>query len=238
MGSRRRRSLGQHYLTDASVIDLMVRTAGITKADRVLEVGTGRGVVTRELCKAAERVEAFEIDRENYLTTKRVGLDRLTLHLEDAFSAPRDFDVLVSSLPYSESSNFVEWLSSLRYHRAVVLLQRDFAEKLLAVPGDEQYKAISVISQISSSVRVIRYVGRESFDPPPHVSSALVLIVPRRELQSEQIGLIKMLFSQRKKRLASAVKKLSLELPGIRPPMLSLRVEWLTPGEIENLLTR
>jgi 16S rRNA (adenine1518-N6/adenine1519-N6)-dimethyltransferase len=238
MQSRRRKSLGQHYLTDEAVIDLMVSNAQITKTDRVVEIGTGRGVVTKELCRVAEHVEGYEIDRENYEATDSLGLDRLTLHREDAFSAPRDFDVLVASLPYSESSNFVEWLAGLSYRRAIVLLQSDFVRKLLAVPGDEQYRAISVISQISSDVRVIRYVSRESFDPPPRVLSALVSIVPRRVLSTEQTRLIKILFSQRRKRFATAVRKLSLKFPEDSPTILSRRVEQLTPGEIGDLLSR
>ena len=165
----RRRALGQHYLADGAVVDLMVRTACIEGPERVLEIGTGKGVVTRELCKTSTRVEAFELDHENVLATRSLGLDGLVLHEEDAFSAPREFDVLVSSLPYSESSNFVDWLAKLRYRRAIVLLQRDFAWKLIAQPGDESYRAVSVISQISSEVRVIRDVARTSFDPPPRV---------------------------------------------------------------------
>ncbi|MDA4133706.1 MAG: rRNA adenine N(6)-methyltransferase family protein, partial [Thaumarchaeota archaeon] len=227
MSSRRkgrRRALGQHYLTDRSVLDLMVERAEIQKGQRVLEVGTGRGVVTRELCDIASSVEGFELDAENYAATERLGLDGLTLRNEDAFSQPRDFDVLVSSLPYSESSNFVEWLAKLSYQRAVVLLQKDFAEKLLAMPGDERYRAVSVISQISSSVKVVRTVTRESFDPPPKVTSVLVVVTPRRKLSAEEIHLVKMLFSQKRRKLASALKNLDLSLQPADPLLLSRRV--------------
>jgi len=233
---RRRRTLGQHYLTDRSVVDLMVQRAEIGRGKRVLEIGTGRGAVTRELCKIASSVEGFEIDDENYLATERLGLDRLTLRREDAFALPRDFDVLVSSLPYSESSNFVEWLAKLDYDRAVVLLQKDFAEKLLARPGDERYRAVSVISQISSKVEIVRRVSRESFDPPPKVSSVLVVVVPKRSLSAEQIHLIKMLFSQKRKKLGSALKNLGLEMPHADPLELSCRVERLSALDVEGML--
>src|SRR5580698_10003162 len=117
-GRRRRRALGQHYLIDPSVTALMVRLAAIERDDRVLEIGTGRGALTRGLSGASDSFEAFELDRDNYLATKELGLD-VVLHHGDAFADSREFDVLVSSLPYSESSNFVEWLSRHHYEKAV-----------------------------------------------------------------------------------------------------------------------
>ena len=159
----------------------MIGLAGIGQEDRVLEIGTGQGGAhPRLLARLSSHFEAFELDRANYLATKGLGLDNLLLHLGDAFSDSREFDILVSSLPYSESSNFVEWLSGHRYKSAVVLLQRDFVDKLLAQPGEDGYRAISVISQISSDVSPELDVVKESFDPPPKVSSAVVVIRPRR----------------------------------------------------------
>jgi 16S rRNA (adenine1518-N6/adenine1519-N6)-dimethyltransferase len=234
----RRRALGQHYLTDKSVVREMVERAEIVGGERVLEIGTGRGVVTRELCGVASRVEGFELDSENFLATERLGLEGLTLHREDAFALPRDFDVLVSSLPYSESSNFVEWLAKLHYDRAVVLLQRDFAEKLLAKPGDERYRAVTVISQISSKMKIVRDVPRESFDPPPRVSSVMAVLLPRHPLTPEHIHLIKMIFSQKRRKLIVALKNLGLELPQADIPELSCRVERLSAGDIQRLLGR
>lgn len=232
---RKRRRLGQHYLSDATVVDLMLQSANIQPTDRVLEIGTGRGMVTRRLCEVASQVEAFEVDAENYATTKNLGLSGLELHEEDAFFLPRTFDVLVSSLPYSESSNFVEWLAESRYRRAVVLLQRDFALKLLASVGDEQYRAVSVISQISSHVNIVNHVGREAFNPQPKILSALVNITHRKTLTAGQIDLIKKLFSQRKKILASALKNLNLDSGLIPTGWLSRRVESLSYEEFEKM---
>lgn len=215
----------------------MVKRAELQRGERVLEIGTGRGVITKELCKIAS-VEGFELDSENFLATKRLNLSGLILHKEDAFSQPRDFDVLISSLPYSESSNFVEWLAKLSYLRAVVLLQKDFAEKLLATPGDERYRAVSTISQISSIVEIVSKVGRESFDPPPKVTSVLVVVTPRHTLSAEHIHLIKMLFSQKRRKLAGALKNLGLELSRADPLQLSTRVERLSPEEIGEMLGR
>jgi 16S rRNA (adenine1518-N6/adenine1519-N6)-dimethyltransferase len=233
----KRRSLGQHYLIDPAVTETMVRLAAITQRDRVLEIGTGRGALTRRLAGSSHQIEAFELDRDNYAATQALRLGGVTLHHGDAFSAPREFDILVSSLPYSESSNFVEWLGSHSYERAVVLLQRDFVDKLLAAPGDERYRAISVISQISSEVRRELEVTRESFDPPPKVSSTVVVITPRRVLVKEEAALVKLLFSQRRRKLAGALRQLGLKAP-LEPSLLEMRVQDTSPAAFLDLLGR
>ena len=233
----KRRYLGQHYLADPSVIRLMVETSGVRERERLLEIGTGRGALTRELGKLSRSFEAFELDEDNYVATKELGIDGLDLHLGDAFSERPVFDVLVSSLPYSESSNFVEWLSKLHYDRAVVMLQKDFVEKLMAKPGSDRYRAVSVISQISSEISIVREVGRDSFDPPPRVSSVLVTIRLRSIITPHRIRIIKMLFSQKRKTLTGAMRRLGLELtPGIEPELRSRRVQQISAGEIEGLL--
>jgi 16S rRNA (adenine1518-N6/adenine1519-N6)-dimethyltransferase len=215
----------------------MVRLAAIERDDRVLEIGTGKGALTRGLSGLSGHFEAFELDRDNYLATKKLGLD-VVLHLGDAFADSREFDILVSSLPYSESSNFVEWLSHHRYERAVVLLQRDFVDKLLARPGQDGYRAISVISQLSSEVRSELDVARESFDPPPKVSSAVVMIRPRGVLSLDEIRLVKMLFSQRRRKLSGALKQLELKTREIDPEQLSRRVRDLAPSEFRGILDK
>ena len=117
-------------------------------------------------------------------------------------------------------------------------MQKDFAEKLLAKPGDDRYRAVSVISQISSKMEMVRRIPRDAFDPPPKVSSVLVVVVPKRVLPAEHIHLIKMLFSQKRKKLASALKSLGLELGHGDVPELSRRVERLSAPEVEEMLGR
>lgn len=216
----------------------MVRLAAIGKDDRVLEIGTGRGALTRRLLGLSSHFEAFEVDESNYLVTRELGLDGVKLRLGDAFEDSREFDILVSSLPYSESSNFVEWLSTHQYKRATVLLQRDFVEKLLAEPSDDRYRAVSVVSQVSSEVRKALDVPKESFEPPPKVASALVVITPRRTLSREEIRLVKLLFSQRRRNLAGALRQLGLGQRSVGPERLAKRVRDLAPSDFGYLLDR
>ena len=208
----KRKALGQHYLVDPMVVRQVIELACVKRGERVLEIGTGRGALTELLCEVSDRFEAFELDEANYLATrKRVRGMRVLLHLGDAFSASPVFDVLVSSLPYSESSAFIEWLSQRRYDRAIVVLQKEFVEKLMSPPGRRNYRAISVILQTSSTIRVVERIHREAFVPPPRVASVLAVIKSKRTLTPQQIGAVKMLFSQKKRKLGAALKHLGLE---------------------------
>jgi 16S rRNA A1518/A1519 N6-dimethyltransferase RsmA/KsgA/DIM1 with predicted DNA glycosylase/AP lyase activity len=215
----------------------MVKLAAVRHDERVLEIGTGRGALTRELMGLTANLEGYEIDRESYEGLKREVGAPLVLHNEDAFNSSPEFDVLLSSLPYSESSHFVEWLSRKRYDRAVVLLQRDFAVKITSPPGSPTYRAISVISQASAKVEIVSDVGRLSFDPPPRVNSCLVTMRWRRTLSAEQTAMIKRIFSQKRRTVKAALKNLGLAAPPSAPEpdanfALQCRVNSLRPDSV------
>src|SRR5262249_29030547 len=108
----RRRRLGQHYLVDRTVGLRMVQEADIKPQEGVIEIGTGTGVLTRELVGLGRSFQGFEIDPVN----RKKTIDSIhgrqgKVILGDAFTHDPDFDVLVSSLPYSQSRHFIEWLS-------------------------------------------------------------------------------------------------------------------------------
>ncbi len=233
----KRTSLGQHYLTDLSVIGKIIEHAAIGANERVLEIGTGKGILTAELVRVARSLQAYEIDRENYLATKNsVKTPVLRLRLGDAFKAKPRFDTLVSSLPYSESSIFVEWLSQMRYNRAVVILQEDFARKITAKPGDRIYRAVSVIAQVSAGVALESSIPRHAFEPPPHVNSRLVVFVHKRRLTRNNVELIKLLFSLRRRNLRVAMKKIGYHAP-MATHLGTWRVNSLTPEQVHELIS-
>jgi 16S rRNA (adenine1518-N6/adenine1519-N6)-dimethyltransferase len=215
----------------------MVELAAIRPGERVLEIGTGRGALTKELVRLTSDLEGYEVDRECYERLRRELGSSLALHNEDAFESSPDFDVLLSSLPYSESSRFVEWLSRRRYDRAVVMLQRDFAVKITAPPSSAEYRAVSVVSQASAHVEIVSDVGRLSFDPPPRVNSCLVTMRWKRTLTREQIAMIKRIFSQKRRTVRAALRSLGLEAPVSAPePTVNLplqcRVNSLRPDSV------
>jgi 16S rRNA (adenine1518-N6/adenine1519-N6)-dimethyltransferase len=229
----KRRRLGQHYLVDPEVIRKVVAFAHVAPTERVLEIGTGRGALTRELVGLGASFVGYEIDRWNFDETRRAvrGTDARIL-LADAFKQNPEFDVLVSSLPYSESSAFVQWLSGIKFKRAVVLLQEDFVEKILAPPGDRDYRGISALAQISFNISVLERVRRKSFSPQPRVNSIVISMVPRLRVPEAEVSNIKGLFSLRRRRVRSALAELGIE--GKRD-YGDRRVYALGPEEVDEL---
>jgi 16S rRNA A1518/A1519 N6-dimethyltransferase RsmA/KsgA/DIM1 with predicted DNA glycosylase/AP lyase activity len=231
----KRHSFGQHYLVDPEVVRMMISTAKLDKCESVLEIGTGKGILTEKLVELCSRLDGYEVDPENYLETlARLGERNAFIHLADVFEERPHFDVLVSSLPYSRSMNFIEWISQAKYNRAVVLLQEDFVRKVLSPPGSRNYRAVSAIAQISSEISVIQRVKRSAFRPPPKVSSVLVTMKPKVRLSRRQVLGIKRLFSLRRKEVASALALLGLT--GSHRNFERRRVCSLAPAEVCEIL--
>lgn len=229
----KRRRLGQHYLTDPLVVRMMLSLAEIRPSDRVLEIGTGRGVLTRELVNLGASFEGYEVDRENFEETVDVVRGtRAKIHPVDAFSQRPGFDVLVSSLPYSESAPFVQWLCGMDFRRAVVLLQEDFVRKLTAPPGSRDYRGISALAQLSFDIGIMERVGRESFSPQPRVRSVVALFLPRRRVSKREASDIMRLFSLRRRRVDSALAELGMHWVGGHGPR---RVNSLRPEEVHEI---
>jgi len=207
----KRRRLGQHYLVDERAVHRIVEEAAVEPHERVLEIGTGRGVLTRELAGLGCAFEGYEIDRDNYEATVAAVPDvKAKIRIGDVFERQPLFDVLVASLPYSRSSAFIEWLSQLRHGRAVVVLQEDFVKKALAKPGSRDYRGISALAQMSADIQVLFRLGRSAFSPPPKVSSLVVRMTPRRRLTATEISNVKRLFSLRRRKVSAVLAELGM----------------------------
>ena len=233
----RRRRLGQHYLVDPDVVKKMIVAASILPTESVVEIGTGKGTLTKELAGLCSRLDGYEVDRENYLETlSKVRGSKASIHLADAFEERPDFDVLVSSLPYSRSQDFIEWISQAKYDRAVVLLQEDFVRKVLSPPGTRNYRAVSVIAQISSEMKEIGRVNSSAFQPPPRVGSQLIVMRPKTRLTEEQVSVVKKLFSLRRRKMSSVLARFAV--PGGAEERGGRRIYSLTPEEVYEICQR
>jgi 16S rRNA A1518/A1519 N6-dimethyltransferase RsmA/KsgA/DIM1 with predicted DNA glycosylase/AP lyase activity len=232
----KRRRLGQHYLVDRTVVRRIVSLAGIRPTERVLEVGTGKGVLTKELVGLGASYLGYEVDRRNFEETKKmVHGPAARLALGDAFDQRAEFDVLVSSLPYSESTRFVRWLTGIDFGRAVVVLQDDFVRKIMAPPGARDYRGISALSQLCFEIRVIDEVKRESFVPRPKVESVIASFLPKLRITRSEASDIFRLFALRRRRVDSAIAELGMKRDrsfGER------RVYSLRPEEVHRLCLR
>jgi len=179
VSARPRKELGQHFLVDENILRVVERLADLSQADVVLEIGPGRGILTRFLAERVALVHAVEIDRslEPYLTTsENVRLhwgDALALDLAALDPTPRK---LVANLPYNVATPIVaESLDGLPDIESwCVMLQREVADRLFARPSTKAYGAVSVLVQLATERTGWQPVSREVFRPRPNVDSALV----------------------------------------------------------------
>ena len=206
----KRISLGQHMLVDFEILKKIIQVLQINKHEIVCEAGTGNGILTYELCKHSQFVMSYEIDRTLFANASKKLLPNLKLVNEDIFSTKNlKFDIFVSNLPYSKSRLAFNWLALQKFDRAIVMIQKEFAAKLQAYPGERNYRAISVITQHCFNIQRLFNVDRKAFMPEPSVESEVIRIIPKKcsRITHQTINNIYFLFSQRNKVAASIARK-------------------------------
>ncbi|MEO9363438.1 MAG: rRNA adenine dimethyltransferase family protein [Nitrososphaera sp.] len=223
-------ALGQHFLLDRRVLARILDASAVGKGETVCEAGTGNGILTGELCRRAKRVVSYEIDRALYASAK-AALVFQNLELVNADLFRRDeqfFDVFVSNLPYSKSRDAVEWLATKKFNRAIVMVQKEFADKLSAKPGDPNYRAVSAIASYCFSIEQLFDVDKGCFQPPPLVESTVIRATLKHPITREAVKNVNRLFSQRNKRASTVAARLgvSMDFGGDR------RVDQLAPEQI------
>ena len=213
------KSKGQHLLKNPMILSEIINKSSIKSTDIVLEIGPGTGNLTMLLLEAAKKVIAIELDpRMVAQLTKRVSLsqyqNKLQLIQGDVLKQKLPFfDLCVANIPYQISSPIVFKLLSHRplFRAAILLIQREFAMRLIAKPGTEFYCRLSVNVQLLSKVEHIMKVSKNNFVPPPKVESSVVRIEPVHPLPQinflEWDGMLRICFSRKNKTLGALFKQ-------------------------------
>ncbi|MFZ1077365.1 MAG: rRNA adenine dimethyltransferase family protein [Nitrosotalea sp.] len=230
MSENKRHSLGQHFLTSDLIAKSIVDLAAIKKSDVVLEVGTGRGILIPYLCDKAKSVISVEKDSRLYIDAKRKfsNVPNLTLEHGDAFEMDMDFTVFVSNLPYSESRNAMEWLVQRKFSHAVIMVQKEFAQKLLAGKGKGR-RAISVLASYCMEMTKLMDVKKTNFQPQPKVDSVVLYLEPKQSVSEDIIMAVNNLFSFRRKTVRNVARQFNLTIDSDK------RLEDLSDGEIIDI---
>lgn len=246
--------LGQNFLRDPNLLDAIVRDAEVEPGECVFEVGPGEGPLTERLAAVAGTVHAIELDRSLEPELEAVAAlpgveltfgDALDVDLSSLEPPP---SAMVANLPYSVAVPVILKtlfeLPTLR--RWTVMVQREIADRLAAGPGGRQYGIPSAILQRSATVKMVRKVGREVFDPRPRVDSAVISIERTGPAPDpDYVALVRAGFAHRRKALARSVETARPgSLARVREALAaegldeSVRAERLGPDEFGRLADR
>jgi 16S rRNA (adenine1518-N6/adenine1519-N6)-dimethyltransferase len=213
--SARQRELGQNFLVDRNILDVIERLAGLASGDVVLEVGGGPGVLSARLAAAAEFVHVVEVDERlrQRLETAVAPFENVALHFADAVSF--DYATLVpaptkmvANLPYGVAATVIlKTIDELPGVAGwVVMVQREVGERFAAGPGSGAYGVPSVLAQLACEVKVLRPISRRVFRPVPKVDSVLLGLRRVRPGPDARVAaLVHAAFAHRRKALAGSL---------------------------------
>lgn len=252
-----RKRFGQNFLHDHSIIYNIISSVQAEAGQHWVEIGPGQGALTQPLLAAGVRLDVVELDRDlvALLTEKFKRYDNLRIHGADALRF--DFAALadeanrlrvIGNLPYNISTPLMFHLLDNAYciEDMHFMLQKEVVDRICAVPGSKKYGKLSVMMQYYCATELLFDVPPESFDPVPQVMSAIVRLVPHRQppVVVRDLGkfnqVVTQAFSQRRKTLRNALKKLipedQIDALGINPALRAENISLDEFARLSNLL--
>ncbi len=252
-----KKKFGQNFIFDTNLLSAIVKDAGITKNDVVIEIGVGAGTLTQEICKQAKFVYGFEIDKElEPIIKQNVTNENFKLVLQD-FMKVENFEILklapngfkvVANLPYYITTPIIFKLLEINTLQSLsIMVQKEVAERIVASHATKNYGTITAQIDSIGKASISRIVNRKMFCPEPNVDSAIVKIdIIKNKYKIDNFSLHKKVidcaFQMRRKTLSNNLKStFSLnndqitslcESVGINP---SVRGETLTTEQFVNL---
>ncbi|OGC50557.1 ribosomal RNA small subunit methyltransferase A [candidate division WWE3 bacterium RIFCSPHIGHO2_01_FULL_40_23] len=237
-----KKELGQNFLIDEHIVNILIQEGEVNNTDKVLDIGSGKGFVTKALSEKAGNVLGVELDKDlipvltsNLSQFKNVEIENgdILTFLEDKSNHKR-FNKIVSSIPFQITSPLLHKIINIRstIDICVLLIQKEVAERVTAKPPKANY--LSIFLQTFFKVELITVVSKESFYPKSEVDGAIIKLTPlKKSLVKDDVKYSKFLhhgFTQQRKMLYKRFKKEVLEKAGIdttrRAETLSVE-EWV-----------
>ena len=222
--------LGQNFLYDDALLEELVQSTGVTKADSVLEIGPGSGMLTKHLCPHAGKVLAVEVDHDiiPFLKVNTAAFSNLEIvegdirkqNLRELCAPLGENFLVIANIPYNITTPIFEvlWESGLSIRQISVMIQKEVAQRLCAAPGTGEYGAFSVLVQWYAEPKLLFDVPPHCFVPQPKVTSAVVRMdrraAPPASVDDEKLFFrtVRAAFAQRRKTLSNALRSAFSEL--------------------------
>lgn len=251
-----KKRLGQHFTIDPLIFHRMGEYASLTRSDTVLDIGAGLGFLTRFLAGKCGRVLAVEVDSRLASVLRALLKDFPNVMVFDGdlfkLKLPQ-FNKVVAIPPYGVSSAIVQWLFDKHIDCAVLIFQKEFAQRLVASVGSKDYSWLTVLAYYHFDVELLDDVPKWMFFPSPEVDSVIVKLEPRtppfRVKNVETFKrFVQTLFTQRNRKVKNAVRAFIKKEPALavkatrfhgQIPFQERRVRELAPedfGALANVI--
>jgi len=169
--------IGQNFLVNDKIAERQIEYASLSSKDTVLEIGAGYGVLTKRIARKAGRVIAVEVDRS--LAGSLEGIPNTEIICNDILDVDfgaLEFNKVISNLPYQISSPVTFKLLKSNFELGILMYQKEFADRLVAKPGDGGYSRLSVMASYTADWDVLEIIPPSAFRPRPRVNSAIVRV--------------------------------------------------------------
>lgn len=208
------RKLSQSFIIDPRYVWKHLVSAQLTKNDIVLEIGSGIGTLTEKVAPLVKRLYSIEIDERfiGILKNRLINHSNVEIIHGDALNVDLPFfNKIVANIPYAISSPLTFKLLTCNFELGIMMYQFEFAKRLTAKPGSEYYGRLSVNVNLRSEITLLEKVPRTAFFPKPRVDSALVKIIPKKNMVVKSsfqdfTKVVDGLFPYRNKKVRSAAK--------------------------------
>ncbi len=186
-----KKSLGQNFLKDENVLNKIISSCNVDKEDLIIEIGPGKGALTKKLKSFNCDVIAFEIDRKLKEILEKIEDDKTQIIFQDFMKTNLEHYIkksykkihVIANIPYYITNLIVRKLleSTIKISDITLMVQKEVAERLSSSPGHKSYGALTIFSNLEYDVEKLFDVSKYSFDPVPKVDSAIIKFIGRSE---------------------------------------------------------